>query len=569
MMLMKNNIKNNNRYFSFLKKYGLNKRLVVLYVTVIIIIILSTLISLVRPIYQAKVVDSLADITIINSEIFYKNLFIFLFVLFVSYIIKYINILSTNIVSERIATNLKIDLNKKMNRIHPIYFYNHKFEDLQVKLDKDIETIKTFGVTSLITLISNIVTLFVIIPYMYSVNPKITVFNVVFLIFVPVVSKFFGKSIKKISAEVLVIYESLVSILNDNFTNWKITRLYNNYKGTSDKYNDVVEKYEKKVVKRNTFYVLNNSSALILQFFGAAVIWIMGSKLVFEGTMTIGVIMALMNYQAIITAPILGISDFFNEYHTASQSLEDIYRFFEHHDQYLASNYIDNAIDTIELEEISFYYGDSDYILDKVDYTFYKNNIYAITGDSGIGKSTLAELICGFVSPNKGKILVNGCDLNSLNIKTYWSKVSYIMQSPTFYNDTVYNNLNIANDSYDRIINEMKVFELYSDISSRDKKLDTIINNQNRNFSGGQFKRLEIVRNMLKENSIILLDEPTSGIGRDKKQKMLDAIISQSKDKIIIIITHDNFEKNIADVVLRLEKGQLKELDKNEYNRHN
>ena len=146
---------------------------------------------------------------------------------------------------------------------------------------------------------------------------------------------------------------------------------------------------------------------MLVQFIGTAIIWIVGAKEVFNAHMTIGTIMALTNYQAIITNPILGIADFVNEYHTALISLKDLSDLIEYTDEDFSGGKIVKSISSIQLEHVSFSYPNSEKILfNDISMTFQKGKVYAVHGKSGQGKSTLFELLTGIYKPTKGKILI-------------------------------------------------------------------------------------------------------------------------------------------------------------------
>lgn len=152
-------------------------------------------------------------------------------------------------------------------------------------------------------------------------------------------------------------------------------------------------------------------------------------------------------------------------------------------------------------------------------------------------------MICGFLDKYDGKILVNNINLNNINKNKYREKISYVMQFPIFYNDSIMNNLLLVNEDKNKILTTAKKLNIYQEIIKKDKEWNTIIKKDNSNFSGGQIKRLDILRNTIKKFDLLILDEPTAGLDEINKEKVLRYIYNISKDKIIIIITHDDSEK--------------------------
>ena len=182
-----------------------------------------------------------------------------------------------------------------------------------------------------------------------------------------------------------------------------------------------------------------------------------------------------------------------------------------------------------------------------ININFKKGNLYAIKGSSGQGKSTFMDILSGNIDNYKGDIIIDGLDLKDINISSYRSKISYSMQFPSFYLDYFKNNLNhFSDDKY------MKMFNVDGEIYN--KKIDS----KNKNLSGGQYKMLDFIRNVNKDSSLLILDEPTAGMDRINKKILLDEIKKISINKIIIMSTHDEEELIMADQVYELVDGDFR-----------
>ena len=190
-----------------------------------------------------------------------------------------------------------------------------------------------------------------------------------------------------------------------------------------DMYFEKNQKYKKETNRQNLLYILNTSTILVIQFIGTVIIWVVGAQEVFKGNMTIGTIMALMNYQAIIMNPIIGIAQFANEYHTAVVSLKDINGLLQYPDQKQGDGKKVTTVNKISLEDMSFSYQESNKkVFDRINLNFKRGTLYGIHGKSGQGKSTLFKIIAGVYQPTEGNIIVNDTDLQELDINNYWEK---------------------------------------------------------------------------------------------------------------------------------------------------
>ena len=540
-----------SNYNIFLIEYALSRKYILYYLLTISIIFIMSIILIKRPLYQAEIIDILSSPKELKVEDLINKLIIFLILLLLNYHLNYFKILISQIISEKIAYDLLTNINQKIGTINCSYFFKKSFSDIQVIINKDIEIIKTFGITSLINLASNIIILIIIIPFMFTIDNRITIINVALILLIPIFSKFLGKHIEFVSKDILAIYRQLLFVIEDNFINWRNTKLFSKYKYIIDRFDPIVFKYQKQVIKRDGLYTLNNMITIFLQISGTASIWVIGVKNIIEGNMTIGIIMALMNYQNMIVGPILEITNFYNEFHTAKESFNNIYSFFNEKDESLENGFSVKDIRNIKVFNLKFAY-DKNEILNIKNINFKKGNLYVIKGNSGQGKSTFMDILSANIDNYVGDIIINGLNLKDINISSYRSKISYLMQFPSFYYDYFKNNINNFSDN-----RYMELFNIDEEIYN--KKIDS----KNKNLSGGQYKILDFIRNLNKDSSILILDEPTAGMDRDNKRILLNEIKKIAINKIVIMSTHDEEEIRIADQVYELIDGDIKNFSKN------
>ena len=278
--------------------------------------------------------------------------------------------------------------------------------------------------------------------------------------------------------------------------------------------------------------------------------------------MTIGTIMALMNYQAIIMNPIIGIAQFANEYHTAVVSLKDINGLLQYPDQKQGDGKKVTTVNKISLEDMSFSYQESNKkVFDRINLNFKRGTLYGIHGKSGQGKSTLFKIIAGVYQPTEGNIIVNDTDLQELDINNYWENTGYVMQRTQFFNDTVRRNMGLLHIvSEEEMDTVAKCLDLYDEIHALEMVWDTEIKIDPCNFSEGQMRRLDIMRNILKNSQLLIFDEATANIDEKRRGNFYHLLHKLSKDKIIIFSTHNLEELREADIIVDLEKLHIRQV---------
>lgn len=549
-------------YLEFLKEYAFNRKLIPLYVITIIIIVLTAGVSLIRPELQGKVIDDLGRPQNTSLSAFMILLSVFLGMLLLNYLMNYMQRYIVSVISEEIAADIRQKVEDKLSTVKVAFFEEIKLSDILQKVDKDVAAIKQCGITSIITLVSNLIILIVVPPYMFSIHRGIAVSNIVLLVSVPFISSILGKMIQNTSEKVLQGYNSTTDVLANSYDNWFVTRIFHCGQYVHDKYFEKNQRYKKETNRQNLLYILNTSTILVIQFLGTVIIWVVGAQEVFKGNMTIGTIMALMNYQTIIMNPIIGIAQFANEYHTAVVSLKDINQLLKYPDQLQGEGEKINVIDEIHLEQVSFVYPESSKkVFDGISLNFKKGYIYGIHGKSGQGKSTLFKIITGIYQPTEGKVVINDTDLLNMDINSYWENIGYVMQRTQFFNDTVRKNMELVHVVSDEELDEVAEFlDLYDEIHSLENVWDTEIKADPCNFSEGQMRRLDIMRNILKRSQIFVFDEATANIDGKRRERFYQLLHELSVTKIIIFSTHNMEELKQADIIVDLDKLNMRQV---------
>ena len=208
-------MKYENLYFRFLKCYACKRKLIALYIVIVGFIVLNAIISLIRPELQARIIDDLSKPVNINLEVFMALLIFFLGILLLNYIVSYLQRLIISFISEEIAADVRQNIHDKLGTVRVDFYSKVELSDIILKLDKDISAIKQCGITSIITLLSNIVIIIVIPPYMLSIHKQIAIYNILLLICVPLITHVLRDIIHRVSNQILHGYSDITNVLTN------------------------------------------------------------------------------------------------------------------------------------------------------------------------------------------------------------------------------------------------------------------------------------------------------------------------------------------------------------------
>ena len=217
-----------------------------------------------------------------------------------------------------------------------------------------------------------------------------------------------------------------------------------------------------------------------------------------------------------------------------------------------------DQIKSIELKKIYLNYlnKDKNKLVSKfsnLNLNFKRNKIYGVYGKSGSGKTSLLNLISGFIKPDKGKILINGKQYNFLDLTRNF-KIGYSSQDTTIIDENILINTTLRyenkNDTKNRLKKYLKLFNLNN--FNNKKYFDKNLNFSIKNMSGGEKQRIGFIRSILRDPNLILLDEPTSSLDYKNEKKIFEHLLKIKNDKIIIVSTHKEGHKKYFDKIINL-----------------
>jgi ABC-type bacteriocin/lantibiotic exporter with double-glycine peptidase domain len=217
----------------------------------------------------------------------------------------------------------------------------------------------------------------------------------------------------------------------------------------------------------------------------------------------------------------------------------------------------------MELRDVSFYYEDKEkLVLKNVNIVFEKNRSYAVCGRSGVGKSTLVDLLLKFYSPSSGVILVNETDMNDIAPHDIRKQTILVCQDAAIFDDTVLNNICLGIEAeFSAVQAACKAGCIHDTIESMPSGYSTRLQYQGNNLSGGQRQRIAIARALLRNPNILILDESTSALDKATQEQVIDNILKEYADRVVIFITHDpSIMQKVDEVIDLASAGVVPEL---------
>lgn len=533
------NIKKFNKYY--IKKYRLQ------FLLNIFFLISYKILEFFIPKVQSEMINELSS----NISSFYLNLAILILMLIMNIIFMFLSKITSAKFSESISYDLRERLNYKLYEISSEDSKKLQLSQITSLLNKEIYAVDDFPL-NIFDLILNIVMIISISYTMLKTNVVISLIVFLIIIVYLILTKLISRKIKDLSYSVLDNNQKVMNEIESSYNNNLLIKLFNAKNYSQKRFYIKNTDYRYNSTRLDYLYSLNSLVAFSTITGGLIFIWSIGGIAVLNNKMTVGDIWMITSYQSMLLAPVRFITDFNNKYSMAIASLDRLNEIYNMKPENEGSIPMTQEISKIELSDVYFKYGDTN-VLNDINLTLNKGKIHVIIGKSGTGKTTLIKLLLGELNPCKGTVTYNDLNLDSIKKETYRNKIAYISNDAGFFEDSIINNIDI-----NKIFSEEKVTKMFKelDILGEITQLGGYlykIENMGNNLSTGQKVRLDFARNLLKEYSVIIIDEAISSLDKRRKDIVYNILEKRKDDCIIIIISHDTNELQLADEIINLD----------------
>ncbi|ATV06179.1 ABC transporter ATP-binding protein/permease [Fusobacterium vincentii] len=468
------------------------------------------------------------------------------------------------ILGEQVAQSLRVKLSKKFTKLPMNFFDTNQVGDILSKLTTDIEKVAEVIGTSFTRFVYSFLIIILVIFMLFNINAKLTLIVLAILLISVIVTYYVSNLTQKIFSRDVTSLSELSSITEEALTGNLVIQSYNKQKDIIDTLDKSIEKqYSAAKTLEFTVFSIYPSIRFITQiaFVISAVI---SAVLVINGHLTLGLAQAFLQYVTQISDPVTTAAYIINSLQNALVSVERIYDILElpeEVDLTEDTHLLDNTKGQIVFENVSFGYTKDKLLMKNVNFTAKAEQMVAIVGPTGAGKTTLINLLMRFYDVNGGRILFDGVDISKVSRKELRANFGMVLQDTWLFKGTIAENIAYGKPDATReeIIEAAKLAKCDSFIRKLPQGYDTIITSENGMVSQGEQQLLTIARTILPNPKVMILDEATSSIDT-KTEKDIQAVISElMKGRTSFVIAHRLSTIRNADLILVMKDGDIVE----------
>lgn len=469
--------------------------------------------------------------------------------------------------TEHTLANLRVSLYSNLVKLPMSFFSQKRVGELNSRISSDITQIQDTLTSTIAEFLRQFILIIGGVLLLANESIKLTLLMLSVVPLVAVAAVIFGRFIRKYSKSVQdKVAESQV-VVEETMQGISIVKAFANEWYEIARYNGKIKEVVKIAIKGGK-YRGYFASFIIFCLFGAivAVVWF-GVRLSISGEMSVGQLISFVLYSTFVGASFGGIAELYAQIQKAIGATERVFELLDETPEKINSDRdlatIDKIKGNVTFKNVAFSYHSRKEIkvLKDVSFTANFGQKIAIVGPSGTGKSTIASLLLRFYTIDEGEILVDGKNIYDFDLEHLRGNMSIVPQDVILFGGTIRENIAYGkpNATEEEIVTASKQANAYNFIESFPKKFETIVGERGIKLSGGQRQRIAIARALLKNPSILILDEATSSLDSKSEKLVQEALEILMEGRTSIIIAHRLSTIRSADQILVLDNGKITE----------
>jgi subfamily B ATP-binding cassette protein MsbA len=484
---------------------------------------------------------------------------------FLKNIFEYFQSILTQYVEKSLITDLRRKLYQKFNSLSLRYFSDRRAGDIISRFISDVTAIQNTVYVTFTDLIKQPVLIIMFLTMAFFISWKLTLISIISVPFSVIFIIFLGKKLRKYGIRSQEKLGEFTSVISENIYGSKIIRAFSMEEFENKRFENKLQEYFRSLMKTAIYSNLNRPlTEFVSVSLGVFIIWYAGKEIFSGGSLApeefIGFLIIIFQ----LMAPIKDISSVSNRIQESYAAASRIFEIIDAEpDIYDSPNAIKKSTfdDKIEFKNVGFSYSadnaEKKPVLSDVNISIHKNEKLAIVGLSGVGKSTMVDLLPRFYDVSSGIITIDDINIKDIELKSLRGLFGIVTQEIILFNDTIRNNIVYGQDNIpmERVIEAAKNANAHDFITKTDKEYDTVIGDRGVKLSGGQKQRIAIARALLKNAPIMILDEATSSLDTESESLIQNAIEKLMENRTSIIIAHRLSTIKDADRIVVLDKG--------------
>ncbi len=469
------------------------------------------------------------------------------------------------LMGQKIIYDLRVKVFSHVQKLSLRYFDRTPIGRTVTRVTNDIEALNELFSSGIVMVFSDIFIILWIFAFMFIMAWDLSLVTLSVLPVLVYATFLFRRKVREAYRDERKYLAGLNSYMQEHVGGMSVVQLFTKEKEEINKFADISGNYRKAKISAVFYYAVFYPVVELLSSIAMALIIWYGGGDVLSGMMTIGVLIAFLQYTEMFFRPIRDLSEKYNIMQTAMASSERLFKLLDN-DSIIYNpdtpKKLDKAEGSIEFKNVWFSYNPNEYVLRDVSFKINPGETAAIVGATGAGKTSLINILSRFYDIQKGSILVDGVDVRELSKEELRDHISIVLQDIFLFSGTIKSNINLGADHIgeEKIVHSAKTVGAHEFISKLPNGYDEEVKEKGATLSVGQKQLISFARALAFDPQILILDEATSSIDTETETLIQRAIEKLLAGRTSIVIAHRLSTIQNADKILVMHKGELREM---------
>lgn len=467
--------------------------------------------------------------------------------------------------SRRLAYYLRNRLFAHLETLSVNFFNTHKTGDLMAHATNDINAIRmAMGPGVLMLADSSFLTVVTVYTMVTRIDWKLTVLALLPLPFLAGLAGYLGRHIHIRFRAVQQAFSSLTDRVQETFSGIRVIKSFVQEEAEVERFDAAARDYAVKNLRMVKVWGMMGPMIQLVSGISYMIVLGYGGLQVINARISLGEFIAFNSYLGMLIWPMMAVGRVINVLQRGSASMDRLNVLFNEEPEVRDDPAIVKPVESlkgeIEFRNLSFAYPDGTQALKNIDIKLEAGKTLAIIGRTGSGKTTLVNLLLRMYNPPRGQLLIDGTDINEIPLDVLRENIGYVPQDVFLFSDTIANNIAFAGAySQEEIEKAARLAQVYDNIIEFPNKFETMSGERGVTLSGGQKQRISIARALIKDPTILILDDCLSAVDTQTEEKILQGLRRIMKGRTSIIISHRISTVEDADEIIVLEDGSISE----------
>ncbi len=472
----------------------------------------------------------------------------------------------SNYLAHKAAWHLVEDIrNGIYNKIQSFsmnFFHDKQTGDLMSRVINDTSTFELLYAHIIPEIFTNVVTVIGVMLVLLNINVKLALLTCIPIPFILFSGWIFSKKIQPNFKKSQQSLAELNAKLQDNFSGIHEIQAFGQEAYEMEQVTAHTSTYTKAVLHALNLSGVFHPGVEFLSSIGTIIVVGIGGLLAFTGDLSVADIVEFILYLSLFYTPISGLARLLEDMQQALAGAQRVMMVLD------TPNDITDAPDAKDLtqvkggitfDSVNFYYEEKVPVLNNISFSCRPGEMIALVGPTGVGKTTLTQLISRFYDPTAGNIFIDGKDIKKVTLQSLRANIAPVLQDTFLFNGTIADNIGYADPaaSKEDIIDAAKAARIHDNIMEMPDQYETSVGERGMRLSGGQKQRIAIARAILRKAPIIILDEATASVDVETEREIQKAIADLSGTRTVIAIAHRLSTIQNADMILVMEEGRI------------